>query len=68
MAAVFADEKRKLLESYLLDFDAELYGKEIVVTIIQHLRERKDFASEAELTDAIENDVEVVREIFRKSC
>ncbi len=64
-AAVFANQERKLLEAYLLDFDGDLYGKKILITVGKKIRETMKFESEANLRAAIAEDVEKVRAHFK---
>lgn len=55
----------RLLEAHLLDFDGDLYGKQIRVEIGQRLRGQLVFATEAELTGQMRSDVEAVRALYR---
>lgn len=64
-AAAYADRKRNLLESHLLDFSGDLYGKEITVTLGAKVREDKEFANEKELREQIETDVATIRALSR---
>lgn len=52
------------LEAYALDFDGDLYGEEGAVEFEAYLRPEQAFASEAELTSAIEGDVAEVRRLL----
>ena len=53
------------VEAHLLDFDADLYGRRLVVELWQRLRDERAFASEAELIEAIAADVEATRSAVR---
>ena len=66
-AAAFADEKRGVLEAYLLDVEIDFYGKEITVELLEKLRESKVFDNDAALRTAIADDVKRVRDYFSKS-
>lgn len=44
-------------ESYLLDFDGDLYGKEITVFFLEHIRDEVRFSSLEELKEQIRQDV-----------
>lgn len=63
-AAVFADQKRKVLEAHLLDFSGELYKKEIRIELYKKIREHKDFANDVDLRAAIAKDIVNVRKYF----
>ena len=65
-AAIFADPPRGLLEAYLLDFDEDLYGQEVSMTLLRKLRDSKPFSSDEELRVMIGNDVEAVRRYLTK--
>lgn len=60
-AAIYADQRRKLLESHLLDFSGDLYGKEITVVLGEKVREDKEFENEEMLRAQIVEDVARVR-------
>ncbi len=62
-AAIFATEKRPILEAHLLDFDGDLYGKQLSVSIGEKIRDARDFDTEEELKDAIAGDVQKVRDL-----
>lgn len=47
----------KSIEVHLLNFEGDLYGKEIFVRMIKHLRDEKKFASMDELRVQIEKDI-----------
>jgi riboflavin kinase/FMN adenylyltransferase len=53
------------VEAYLLDFDGDLYGRRLVVELWERLRDQASFESEAELVDAIADDVERTRRAER---
>lgn len=58
------DEDEKSFEVYILDFNDQLYGQELRVYLLKKLREDREFASEAELKEQIEQDVQRTREFF----
>lgn len=63
-AALFAREGRPILEAYLLDFDGDLYGKEIVAQAQKRFRDARRFDNESELRAAITTDIAAMREYF----
>jgi len=65
-AAVFIDDKRRLLEAHLLDFAENLYGTEVTVELIRKVRERTDFESDTQLKSAIARDIVAVRDYFKQ--
>lgn len=50
------------VEAYLLGYEGDLYGKRLVVQLWEKLRDESAFASEAELVEAIAEDVRRTRE------
>jgi riboflavin kinase/FMN adenylyltransferase len=53
------------VEGHLLDFDGDLYGRRMVFELWERLRSEASFSSEAELIEAIDNDVARTREAAR---
>lgn len=49
------------IELHLLDFDGDLYGEEVRVEFIRHLREVRPFTSASALVDQLKFDVEAAR-------
>ena len=52
-----------LIEPYLIDFDADLYGQNLRVAFVKRLRGEKRFPSVEELVEAMNQDVEDAREV-----
>ena len=52
-----------LIEAYLIDFDGDLYGRELRIDFLQRLRGEKLFPSVEALTEQIAKDVDQAREI-----
>ena len=65
-AAAFADQKRKLLEAHILDFSENVYGKEVLIELLEKIREAQVFDNDTALRLAILKDVENVREYFTR--
>lgn len=67
-AAIFVDNKRCILESYILDFSddlsCDLYGEEIAVHLLQKIRNAQMFDTDDSLKVAIADDVVRVRMIL----
>jgi riboflavin kinase / FMN adenylyltransferase len=59
-------EGGKTVETHLLNYKGDLYGKEIRVEFVQKLRDEKRFASSEELKVQIEKDVREVEAILAK--
>ncbi len=57
---------KPLIEAHILDFDREIYGKEIEIEFHGHVREERIFSSLEALAAQIRQDLEKVREILKK--
>ncbi len=55
----------RTVEIHILDFQAQIYGKEIVVEFVERLRSERRFGGAAALCAQIEEDVSRAREILR---
>ena len=53
----FGDNNERTIESFILNYNQEIYGKEVKIEIIQRLREEKHFDSIEELKKQIAEDV-----------
>lgn len=54
-------------ETCILDYDGNLYGNNIKVSLIKYLRGEKKFSDIQELKQAIEKDIEVSRDLFKRN-
>lgn len=61
------DGQHVTVESWLLNFDGDLYGKEITVAFVAYLRPEQKFDSLEELKTQIEKDADQIRKILAKS-
>lgn len=55
-----------LSETYILDFDKDLYGENVTVTILKKLRGNITFQTVPELVDQMKQDEKDAREYFEK--
>lgn len=60
---VSSDKAERVLEIYLLDFDQNIYGKDIEVRFVQYLRPEKKFENLDALARQIELDVQQARKL-----
>jgi riboflavin kinase / FMN adenylyltransferase len=60
----FGDGLEPLLEAHLLDWDGDLYGREIEVALYERIRPELKFTTAEELVTEIQRDVDRVREIM----
>ena len=71
-SAVFIGERKTfndsepVIEAYLLDFDGDLYGKQIEVCLVKKIRAVMAFPSKEALITQIEKDVAQIRDILNR--
>lgn len=65
-AKTFGENEYKA-ESYILDFDKNIYGKWITIRLFKKLRGNKKFASGQALIEKMKQDVLATRKFFEKS-
>jgi riboflavin kinase/FMN adenylyltransferase len=53
-----------LVEAYLIDFDADLYGQILRIAFVQRLRGERRFESAEALTEQMHRDVEDARNVL----
>lgn len=63
---VNADKNDVTVETWLLEYDGDLYGKEITVSLYRKLRDEKKFDSLTALRNQVMQDGEAVRAYFEK--
>jgi len=59
------EEHRQHVEAHLLDFDQDLYGLEMRLEFVEHLRPEEKFPSVEALVEQIRADIELGREILK---
>ena len=52
-----------LIETYIIDHDEDLYGRQLRIAFVKRLRGEKRFAGAEELIEQMERDVEEAREV-----
>jgi riboflavin kinase / FMN adenylyltransferase len=60
------DEKEFLCETYILDFDRDVYGETLQVHMLEKIRDNKKFESVDLLIKEIENDKKIAERYFKK--
>ncbi len=61
----FDVEPRPVVETFILDFDEDVYGREMQIDLLHRLRGEERFSSAEELITQMEKDVRDTREWFR---
>lgn len=64
----YAQAGNKLLEAHLLDFNEDLYGRKLTVTLTAKLREQQSFSSINALTEQLGHDVTATRNWAQRHC
>ena len=59
------DKQVPNVEAYILDFNQDLYGKELTIEFVAHLRDEMRFDSVKGLIEQIQKDVATVRRLLR---
>ncbi len=61
------DESRPTIETYILDFDGDLYEHELRIELLHRLRAEKRFSDAGDLADQIQRDVAAARAYFAEA-
>lgn len=61
----FYNDSEKYVETFLLDYSGNLYGKNIKVSFYQFVRPEKDFGTPERLYEQIEKDIIKTKELFK---
>jgi riboflavin kinase/FMN adenylyltransferase len=59
------DQEGKNVESYILNFDKDIYGKTINIRFIKKIREERRFSSPQELANQIQRDIALAKDFFQ---
>ena len=59
------DKERANIETHILDFDKDIYGEELKLEFVAHLRDEKKFASVEELLKQIGEDIKKAEDLLR---
>ncbi len=62
------DENKLLVETHIIDFKGDLYGKPIRIEFVDRLRDERRFESIDALVAQISRDVKRTKEIFSEAC
>ncbi len=57
---------RLVLEAHILDFSRTIYGREVEVVFLKHIRPERKFASRESLVRHIKDDISAARRFFKK--
>lgn len=59
------DQKETNIESYILNFDEDIYGKTIRIHLLKKIRDEIKFKTQAELSRQIKKDLELAKRYFK---
>ena len=63
--ATFYNKQRNILESHILDFNEDIYGKEIEVCLIEKVRDKMKFKSKEDAENQFKKDIQNVKKFFK---
>lgn len=59
------DEEKITVETHIIDFDKDIYGQEIVLKIVDRIRDIEKFNSLSEVKKQVDKDIEYARKIVK---
>ena len=63
--ATFYNKQRNILESHILDFNEDIYDKEIEVCLIEKVRDEMKFKSKEDAENQFKKDIQNVKKFFK---
>lgn len=63
-ALYISSKKPDILEAHILDFEGDLYGKEISVEVLKKIRHDRFFSENENVTEVIKNDIKIIKDYF----
>ena len=63
--ATFYNKQRNILESHILDFNEDIYGKKIEICLIEKVRDEMKFKSKEEAENQFKKDIQNVKKFFK---
>ena len=63
--ATFYNKQRNILESHILDFNEDIYDKEIEVCLIKKVRDKMKFKSKEDAENQFKKDIQNVKKFFK---
>ena len=63
--ATYYNKQRNILESHILDFNEDIYDKEIEVCLIEKVRDKMKFKSKEEAENQFKKDIQDVKKFFK---
>jgi riboflavin kinase/FMN adenylyltransferase len=64
----FVTGRGELVEAHVLDFDGDLYGRQLRLDFLERLRGERRFSSAQDLIEQMHRDVSLTRELATRSC
>lgn len=65
-AALTFGEQQVKAETYILNFDKDIYNKEVTLELIEKIRDNKKFENKEDLIAEMENDKKIALEYFKE--
>ena len=62
VSPLFKDETTSNVEAHIVDFNEEIYGKEIEIEFVEYLRPMIKFSSNRELVETVKHNIQQVKE------
>ena len=63
--ATFYNKQRNILESHILDFNEDIYGKKIEICLIEKVRDEMNFKSKEDAENQFKKDIQNVKKFFK---
>jgi len=63
LAALFAKNGRNIIEAHVLNFEGDLYGKEVKIKIGKWIRDTVSYESDEQMKKLIEQDIKIIKEL-----
>jgi len=60
------DSQKKSIEIHILDFNSDIYGEDLKVSVVKKIRKEKKFSSIEELKKVLKLDENKVRQLLNK--
>ncbi len=65
VAPTLKNEKKPLIEVYILNFDEKIYNKTLKIIFLKKIRNEKKFKNKKDLTEQVKNDIKIARKFFK---